>query len=158
LLANPDSPTLESVIADVRSAAAATGHQIDVFSVRSSREIDAAFANLAQKRADALIVAPDTLVSARRVKLATLASHHHIPAIYRFRRNVEVGGLMSYGSVAGEVQRLAGIYAGSILKGENPADLPIQRAAKFELVINLQTARTLGIEISVTLLARADEV
>jgi putative ABC transport system substrate-binding protein len=157
LLVNPDSTTTESVIADLRSAATATGHQIDVFSARSNREIDAAFANLAQKP-DAVMVAPDTLFSDRRVQLATLAAHHHVPAIYPFRRNAEAGGLMSYGTTDGESQRLAGIYAGRILKGENPADLPIQRATKFELVINLQTARTLGIEIPVTLIARADEV
>jgi putative ABC transport system substrate-binding protein len=157
LLVNPNNATADPAIAEVR-AAATGGSEIDVLSARTPREIDAAFATLAQKRPDALMIGADTLFGDRRVQLAILIALHHLPAILPFRRIVEVGGLMSYASVEYEQQRLAGLYAARILKGEKPADLPILRAEKFELVINLQTARSLGIEIPVTLLARADDV
>src|SRR5499426_3489513 len=124
----------------------------------SSREIDAAFVNLLQRRADALMVSPDPLFDSRRVQLVTLATHHRLPTVYPFRENVEIGGLMSYGSSAAERDRQVGIYTGRILKGEKPADLPVIRAAKFEFVINLQTARVLGLDVPATLLGTADEV
>jgi putative ABC transport system substrate-binding protein len=157
LLVNPDNATAEPTIAEVRAAGAGR-IEIDVLSARTPREIDAAFSILAQKRPDALMVASDTLFSDRRVQVATLTTLHRLPAILPFRRNVEAGGLMSYESATYESQRLTGLYAGRILKGDKPTDLPILRAEKFELVLNLQTARSLGIEIPVTLLARADEV
>jgi putative ABC transport system substrate-binding protein len=157
LLVNPDNATADFTISEVR-AAATGGLKIEVLSARTAREIDTVFMNLAQKRPDALMIASDTLFSDRRVQLATLTVLHRLPAIVPFRRNVEAGGLMSYASSGYEPQRLTGLYAGRLLKGEKPADLPILRAEKFELVINLQTARSLGIDIPVTLLARADEV
>jgi putative tryptophan/tyrosine transport system substrate-binding protein len=136
----------------------AIGRQIEIFAASSARDIDTAFASLLQKRVDALVVNPDPLLDSRRVQLITLATHHRLPTIYPFRENVEIGGLMSYGSSAADRDRQVGIYTGRILKGEKPADLPVIRAAKFEFVINLQTARVLGLEMPATLLAQADEV
>jgi putative ABC transport system substrate-binding protein len=117
-----------------------------------------AFAALVEKRVDALLVAPFSLFDTRRVQLVTLASHHRIPTMYAFRDHVEAGGLVSYGSSAAERDRQVGIYVGRILKGEKPADLPVMRATKFEFVINLQTARTIGLAVPPTLIAQADEV
>ena len=107
----------------------------------TSREVDSAFVSLAQKRADALVVSPDPLLDNRRLQLVTLAAHQRLPTIYSFRENVDIGGLMSYGSNAADRDRQAGAYAGRILKGEAPANLPVMRAAKFEFVFNLQTAK-----------------
>jgi putative ABC transport system substrate-binding protein len=142
----------------LHATASAIGKQVEVLTARSSGEIDAAFASLAQRPADALVVTPDQLLDSRRVQLVTLATHYRLPAIYPFRENVEIGGLMSYGSSAAERDRQVGIYAGRILKGEKPAELPVIRAAKFEFVINLQTARVLGLDVPATLLGTADEV
>ena len=139
-------------------AAGAIGRQIEVLSVSTNRDIDTVFASLAQKQSDALLVSTDTLFINRYVQLVTLATRHAVPAIYPWREIVEIGGLMSYGSNVADLFRQTGIYIGRILKGEKPADLPILRATKFELVINLQTAKTLGIDVPPTLLARADEV
>ena len=159
VLVNPDNPkNNEFVIRDAQAAATAFGRQIEVLTASTNRDIDGAFAILAQKRVDALLVGPDALFTSRRVQLATLAVRYAVPAIYFDRALAEVGMLMSYGSSNTDRDRLLGTYAGRILKGEKPADLPVARSTKFELVINLQTARTLGIDIPVTLLARADEV
>jgi putative ABC transport system substrate-binding protein len=158
VLVNADSPVAQSVITDVRAAALAIGRQIEVFAASTGRDIDTAFASLVEKRSDALLVSPDTLFVNRRVQLFTLAARQALPVIYANREDTEAGGLMSYGSSFTDLNRQAGIYAGRILKGEKPADLPVLRATKFELVINLQTARATGIEVPPSLLAVADEV
>ena len=129
------------------------------FSRASTRsEIEAAFATLVRDRADALFVAPDGFFTSRRVQFATLATRHMIPAVYSNRSYPEVGGLMSYGSDPLEFYRQAGVYTGQILKGANPAELPVLQAAKFEFVINAQTARALGLEVPNALQLIADEV
>jgi putative ABC transport system substrate-binding protein len=159
VLVNPTAPVLaEATIRQVQSAASAIGGQVEVLTAGSSREIDAAFATLVQKRAEALLVGPHNLFISRRVQITTLATRHAVPTIYSLRENAEAGGLMSYGSSFTDLFRQTGIYVGRILKGEKPTDLPVMRATKFEFVINLQTARTLGIEVPPTLLALADEV
>jgi putative tryptophan/tyrosine transport system substrate-binding protein len=158
VLVNPNNPLAEAFVTDVRAAAPVIGRQIEVFTAGTSRDIDAAFAMLLEKRADALLVGPDALFVSRRVQLATLTARHALPTIYPFREDVEAGGLMSYGPSNTDLVRQAGIYTGRILKGEKPAELPVVRATKFELVINLQTARTLGFTVPPSLLARADEV
>jgi putative ABC transport system substrate-binding protein len=158
LLVTPGIRSGESTIAEVKSAAAAIGRQIDVLSVTTNLDIDAAFASLVQKRTDALLVAPQVLFSTRRVQLVTLAARYAVPTMYYQREYVEAGGLMSYGSSIIDRERQLGVYTGRILKGEKPADLPILRAMKFEFVINLQTAKTIGLDVPATLLARADEV
>jgi putative ABC transport system substrate-binding protein len=145
-------------IKQVQSAASTIGAQIEVLTAGTIGEIDAAFANLVRKRADALLVSPDALFRQRRVQLTTLATRHAVPTMYDERQFVEAGGLMSYGALRADQYRQIGIYTGRILKGEKPADLPVMQATKFEFVINLQTARTLGIEVPATLLAQADEV
>jgi putative ABC transport system substrate-binding protein len=122
------------------------------------RYTSAAFTTIARERADALFVAPDTLFVSRRVQLVTLAAHHRIPAAYTAREVVEVGGLMSYGSDRIDMSRQVGAYTGQILKGAKPADLPVSQSTKFEFVINLQTARALGIEVSNSLQLLADAV
>jgi putative ABC transport system substrate-binding protein len=157
-LINSNNPASEATIMDARAATAAIGRSIEVLTVSTGREIDAAFASLVQKRVEALLVAPDPLFINRRVQLQSLAMRHAVPAIFSLRENVEAGGLMSYGSSIIDLFRQTGIYVSRVLKGEKPSDLPVMQATKFELVINLQTARTLGIEMPPTLLARADEV
>jgi putative tryptophan/tyrosine transport system substrate-binding protein len=159
LLVNPNNPvSAETMIKDVTAAAATIGRQIEIITAGSYREIDTAFATLVQKRAEGLLVMPDPMFLTRRVQLATLATRHALPAIYPLREFVEAGGLMSYGSNQTERFRQVGIYTGRVLKGERPADLPVMQATVFELVINLQTARALALEIPATLNARADEV
>jgi putative tryptophan/tyrosine transport system substrate-binding protein len=158
LLVNPGSPPTESAITDVTAAASAIGLQIDVVRASNSREIEAAFGTLVRNRADALVVGPDPFFASRRLQLATLATRHAIPAVYNIREYAEAGGLMSYGTSQTEAYRQVGIYTGKILKGEKPADLPVMQSTKFELVINLPTAKALGIEVPPMLLARADEV
>ena len=160
LLLNPSviSPTAETVKRDVMAAAPALGVQIDVLEARDSREIETAFTRLARDKADALLVGPDLLFYNRRIQMATLATRHALPAIYTLREFAEAGGLMSYGTNWSEQYRQVALYTARILKGTKPADLPVVQSTKFELVINLPTARALGLDVPPTLLARADEV
>jgi putative tryptophan/tyrosine transport system substrate-binding protein len=158
VLVNPSNVTTESVLRDMGQAARAMGLQIQVFKVSSIREIDAAFATLTRERADGLFVANDPFFIDRRVQLAQLAAHHALPAIHQDRLFAEVGGLMSYGASVGDALRQVGVYAGRILKGAKPADLPVVQPTKFELVINASTARMLGLAVPDKLLATADEV
>jgi putative ABC transport system substrate-binding protein len=158
VLANPNNAMTEAVIEDLRTAASAISAQIDVFKAGTNRAIDAVFASLAQKPVDALLISPDPLFSNRRVQLVTLATHHRVATMYFSREFAEIGGLISYGTNQTDIYRQVGIYAGRILKGEKPADLPVLRATKFEFVTNLQTARTLGLSVPDRLLALADEV
>ena len=158
VLVNPNSPNAEMQMNDIRIAARNIGQQIDILNASTIREIDAAFAKLARMRVDALQVAGDPVFFNRASQLVVLATRHAIPALYPRREFVAVGGLMSYGSTTEESYRMAGVYAGRILKGEKPADLPVEQPTKFELVINLSTAKALGLDVPPTLLARADEV
>jgi putative ABC transport system substrate-binding protein len=159
VLVNPTIPmTAESTVRDVEVAAPTLGLQIQVMNASTSREINAAFASLGQNRPDALFVAGGAFFNVRRVQLVNLASRHAIPATYADRILVEAGGLMSYGSDLADVYRQVGVYAGRILKGAKPADLPVVQSTKFELVINAETARMLGLTIPPSLLAVADEV
>jgi putative ABC transport system substrate-binding protein len=158
VLVNPNNPLAEGDIKNAQASAVAIGRQIEILTATTNREIDAAFASLVQKRADALLIGPDVFFTNRRVQLATLAVRHAVPAIYAFREFAEAGGLMSYGTSGTDRDRQVGVYTGRILKGEKPENLPVLRPTKFEFVINLQTARMLGLEVPPTLLARADEV
>jgi putative tryptophan/tyrosine transport system substrate-binding protein len=159
LLINPNAASaLEANIADTRGAAASIGGIVEVFSAGTNREIDAAFTSLVEKRVEALMVPPAGLFLNRRVQLATLAARHAVPTIFSDRAFAEVGGLMSYAPNLTDQVRQVGIYVGRILKGEKPADLPVMRPTRFELVINQQTARLLGLTVPPTLLAIADEV
>ena len=148
----------ESTLKDVESAARAMGLQLKVFNASTSREIDAAFASFGRERPDALFVGGAPFLNARRVQLAFAAGRYGIPAIYVGRPYAEVGGLMSYGPNIADAYRQMGVYVGRILKGDKPADLPVVQSSKFELVINHQTAKTLGLTVPPSLLALADEV
>jgi putative tryptophan/tyrosine transport system substrate-binding protein len=143
---------------EVEAAARALGLQIHILNATSSREIDAAFAALVRERADALFVAPDGLFNAQRVQLATMAARHVVPMTSATREIAEAGGLMSYGPDIAAAWRDVGVYAGRVLKGTNPRELPVEQVSKFELIINAQTARMLGLEVPPTLLVRADKV
>jgi len=158
VLVNPNEPSIEIRVSDIQTAARSVGQEITILNASTIRDIDAAFARLAQMRADALLVAGDPFFFNRAAQLVVLAARHAIPSLYSRREFEAAGGLMSYGSTFNDIYRLVGVYAARILKGEKPGDLPIQLATKFELVINLSTARALGLEIPPTLLARADEV
>jgi putative ABC transport system substrate-binding protein len=158
VLVNPAGPSVEPTLRDVEPAARAIGLQIQVLNASTSREIDAAFATIVRERPDALFVGTDPFFTSRRVQLILLATRHAVPATYPGRQYPEIGGLMSYGSNLADALRQMGVYAGRILKGGKPADLPVVQATKFELVINLQTARMLGLTVPPQLLARADEV
>jgi putative ABC transport system substrate-binding protein len=158
VLVNPNDPNAASMITNVRAAASTVGRQVEVFFASTNREVETAFASLAQKRADALLILPSQFFINRRVQLATLAAHYRVPASHSSREYVEAGGLMSYGASITDRNRQVGIYTGRVLKGEKPADLPVMQSTRYEFVINLQTARLLGIEFPPTLLAIADEV
>jgi putative ABC transport system substrate-binding protein len=148
----------ESQVSDIRAAAQSIGQDINILNARTIRDIDAAFATLAQMRADALLVATDPFFFTRATQLVVLSARHAIPTLYSRREFATAGGLLSYGPNQDESYRLLGLYAARILKGEKPGDLPIQLPTKFDLVINLSTANALGLEIPPTVLARADEV
>jgi ABC-type uncharacterized transport system substrate-binding protein len=159
VLVNPaNAPTAEATLRELPEAARAMGLQTVVLKASTSREIEAAFATLMREPVDALFVAPDGFFASRRVQFALLAMRYGIPAAHSSRDSVEAGGLMSYGTDDVDMYRQVGIYTGQILKGAKPADLPVMQPIKFEFVINLQTARLLGLEIPPSLLARADEV
>ncbi len=158
VLVNPTGPGAETTLRDVQPAARAMGLQIKILDASTSREIDAAFAALAHERPDALFVSIDPFFTNRGVQLVNLATRHAIPAIFSQREATEIGGLMSYASSITDSWRQSGGYVGRILKGAKPADLPVVQATKFELVINHQTARMLGLTVPPMLLARADEV
>lgn len=159
VIINPSNRTIaEPILREIESARVAMGLQIRVINASTASEIDAAFASFVGERPDALFVAPDPLFFARRVQLANLASRHAIPSTFSTREIAESGGLMSYGTNITDAYRQVGVYTGRILKGAKPVDLPVLQTNKFELVINAQTARMLGLTISPSLLARADEV
>ena len=159
VLVSPAKATdTEAMLRDLEAAARAMGLQIQVVNANTSHEIDARFATFVRERPDMLFVSGGPFLLSRRVQLALLAARHAVPTSYGSREYAEIGGLMSYGTSLTDAHRQVGVYAGRILKGTKPADLPVVQATKFELVINHQTARVLGLEIPPTLLARADEV
>jgi putative ABC transport system substrate-binding protein len=158
LLVNPANENAEAVTRDLKAAASRIGIEVAIVQASDNREIDVAFATLVRNMADALVVGTDPFFYTRRVQLATLAARHALPTVYNVREYAEAGGLLSYGTSLSEALRLTGVYTGRIIKGEKPADLPVVQSTKFDFVINLSTARALGIEIPPMLLARADEV
>jgi putative ABC transport system substrate-binding protein len=158
LLANPDNPNTDYETREAREAAQKLGLDLRVETATSAQAIDAAFASFRQTRAQALVVLGDPFFTSRRQQLAAMMIRHSMPAIFSAREYVDAGGLMSYGASYVDADRLGGIYVGRVLKGEKPADLPIQQAAKVELIINLIVAKALDITFPLTLLGRADEV
>jgi putative ABC transport system substrate-binding protein len=158
VLVDTNYPVTASFISDVQAAASPIRKQIEVLEAPTGRDIDTAFARLAQKPIDALLVAPSPFLNNRHIQLITLATYHRVPTIYPWREATEVGGLMSYGASITDAYRHAGVYIGRILKGEKPGDLPVMQSTKFEFVINLNTAKAFGLSFPPGLLAIADEV
>ena len=158
ILANPNFPDAESQRRDLQEAAQVIAQRVVFLDADSERDIDAAFASLVQQRAGALLVASDPFLFSRRDQIVGLAARHSVPAVYQWRDFATAGGLMSYGTVLAELYRPMGIYVGRILNGARPSDLPVQQSTKVELVINLKTAKALGLSVPISLLGRADEV
>ena len=158
LLVNPNDPNAERFIGDVQEAARAKGLQLHILRASTESEIDGIFASLVELHAGALVVSPNAFFGSRREQLVTLASRYAVPAIYTSRDEPSAGGLISYGASLTSVFRQLGSYAGKILKGAKPSDLPVQQPTRFELVVNLNTAQALGLTVSPSILARADEV
>jgi putative ABC transport system substrate-binding protein len=158
VLISPSGPSSETTLRDIEPAADALGLRVQVLNASTPREIDAAFATLVRERLDALFLAADPFFTSRRVQLANLATRHVVPMISATREVPEAGGLISYGANINDGWRQMGVYVGRILRGTKPADLPVVQSTKFELVINTQTARILGVDVPAALLARADEV
>jgi putative tryptophan/tyrosine transport system substrate-binding protein len=158
VLVNPTNVNAEAVLKDLQAAARAIGLQVHLLQASTEHEIEAAFATLLELRAGGLMVGTDPFFNSRSEQLARLALRHAVPTVFQFREFAAAGGLISYGGSLTEVYRLAGIYAGRILKGEKPADLPVHQATKVEMILNLKTAKTLGIDVPPSLLGRADEV
>jgi putative ABC transport system substrate-binding protein len=158
LLVNPNNPSSERMMKLVQKAGPAKGVQVRVLKAGTENDIDLAFASLIQVQAGALLVGSDPFLFSRREQLVALTSRHGVPAIYEWREFAVAGGLISYGTSLAEMYRQAGNYVGRVLAGAKPADLPVQRPAKFELVVNLKTASALGLTVPPSILARADEV
>ena len=158
MLRNPNYPDAEVQLKDVHDATRAAGQQTLILTATTDTEIDTAFATMAQERVGALMVFADPFFDVRRERIVALATRHRVPAIYHWREYVVVGGLLSYGASPTHSYREAGVYVGRILKGTKPADLPVMQPTKFELVINLKTAKALGLAVPQSLLARADDV
>jgi putative tryptophan/tyrosine transport system substrate-binding protein len=158
ILVNPKNPASESETSDVQAAARTLGLKVVAQNASSIQDIDAAFASFVRQRVNALTFAADVLFSSHHDQLIALAARHAVPTMYFAREFTDAGGLMSYGGIMTNVYRLVGAYAGRILKGQKPADLPVQQSTKVELAINLKTAKTLGLTVPLPLLARADEV
>jgi putative ABC transport system substrate-binding protein len=158
VLVNPNNPIADTQLRDLRKTARAIGLQISVLNASAEHDLDMAFATIVQQRAGALLISGDPFFTERRDRLVALAARHAVPAIYQWREFTAAGGLISYGASLSDAYRQCGVYVGKILKGASPAELPVVQPIRFELVINLKTAKTLGIEIPPTLLARADEV
>jgi putative ABC transport system substrate-binding protein len=157
-LVNPNSSITQSIGEYLREAASTIGREVEILTAGNDRDIDAAFVTLEQKRADALLISPDTLFFNRRVQIVTLAARYRIPVIYYDRAFAEIGGLISYGTSIAEAYRQIGVYAGRILNGEKPADMPFEQPTKFDLVVNLSTAKAIGLMVPTTLLASANKV
>ena len=159
LLVNPTSPALsEPTTRDLQAAARVLGLNIHVINASTGRDFDRVFATIAQLRAGALVIGADALFTGQAKELGALALRHRVPAIYQYPEFTAGGGLMSYGGSGADQFRLVGVYVGRILKGEKPADLPVQQATKIELIVNLKTAKALGLTVPLTLRVRADEV
>jgi len=157
-LLNPAYPSAETQLRDLQAAARSLGLQLHVLRASNARDVDGAFTTLAQLRAGALVISSDPFLNSRTEQLAALALRDAVPTIFQYREFVAAGGLMSYGGSVMDSYRQAGVYTGRILKGERPADLPVQQTTKVELLLNLKTAKALGLTIPITLLGRADEV
>jgi len=158
ILVNPNASIAEPQKKDVQAAVDALGLKLHVFEATTEGELDNAFATIEKSRTDALVVGNDPFFNSQRSKIAALAAHHAVPTIYEWREYAEAGGLMSYGTIASDVYRQAGIYAGRILKGAQPANLPVLQPTRFELVINLKTAKVLGLQVPPDVLTLADVV
>ena len=158
VIVNPSSPSIDTQLREINSAARALGRQIQIVNATNERELDAAFVSLAQSKVGALLIASNAYFTSRRDQIVALAAQRAIPAIYDQREFPMAGGLVSYGTNLSDSYRLMGVYTGKVLKGEKPTDLPVQQSTKFELVINLKTAKALGLDVPPALSARADEV